>query len=63
MKKTKVTMNNSAFLGLPVLGASKILMFEYTYDCAKAKYGKLHIQIKSEDVYADLVEDVKTLRC
>ena len=32
-------MNNSAYLGIPVLVLSKILMYEFCYDYVKPKYG------------------------
>ena len=38
MKKTKVKMNNPIYLGLSILGISKILMYEFWYDYMKPKY-------------------------
>ena len=38
MKKTKVKMNKPIYLGLSILGISKILMYEFWYDYMKPKY-------------------------
>ena len=72
MKKIKVIMNKPAYLGMPILDTSKILMCEFWYDYIKPKYGdraKLcymdtdsfipYIIIK--DFYKDIVDDVE--RC
>ena len=39
MKKTKVKMNKSIYLGLSILEISKTLMHEFWYDYMKPKYG------------------------
>ena len=39
MKKIKVIMNKPAYLGMPILDTSKILMCEFWYDYIKPKYG------------------------
>ena len=39
MKKTKVKMNKSIYLGLSILEISKTLMHEFRYDYMKPKYG------------------------
>ena len=39
MKKTKVKMNKSIYLGLSILELSKILIYEFWYDYIKPKYG------------------------
>ena len=39
MKKTKVNMNKSIYLGLSILEISKTLMYEFWYDYMKPKYG------------------------
>ena len=39
MNKTKVKMNKLIYLGLSILEISKILMYEFWYDCMKPKYG------------------------
>lgn len=39
MKKTKVTMNKSVYLGLSVLDINKIAMYDYWYGYTKPKYG------------------------
>ena len=38
MKKTKVKMNKTIYLGLSILEVSKILMYEFWYDYMKPKY-------------------------
>lgn len=38
MKKTKVTMDKSVYLGLSVLDIIKIAIYEYWYGYAKPKY-------------------------
>ena len=38
MKKTKIKMNRPIYLGLSILEISKILMYEFWYDCMKPKY-------------------------
>ena len=39
MKKTKVKMNKSIYLGMSILAISKTLMYEFWYDNLKPKYG------------------------
>ena len=39
MKKIKIIMNKPAYLGMPILDTSKILMCEFWYDYIKPKYG------------------------
>ena len=38
MKKTKVKMNKSIYLGTSILDISKILLYEFWYDYIKPKY-------------------------
>ena len=38
IKKTKVKMNKSIYLGMSILDMSKILMYEFWYDYIKTKY-------------------------
>ena len=38
MKNTKIPMNRPAYLGLPILELSKIVMYEFWYDYVKPKY-------------------------
>ena len=38
MRRTKVEMNKSIYLGLSILEISKILMYEFWYDYMKPKY-------------------------
>ena len=39
MKRMKVKMNKTMYLGLSILDISKILMYEFWYDYMKPKYG------------------------
>ena len=39
MRRTKVKMNKSIYLGLSILEISKLLMYEFCYDYMKPKYG------------------------
>ena len=54
MKKTKVKMNKPVYLGISILGISKILIFEFWYDYIKAKY-------KTKQNYAKLISTVLLL--
>ena len=71
MKKTEILMNKPVNLGPSVLGFSKILMCEFWYDYVKPKYNekvklcymdtdRFIVQIKTEDIYKDIAEDVET---
>ena len=65
MHKTDVKMNKPVYLGQSVLDMSKIVMYEHWFDYAKPKYGVkakyvtqiLTVQLKPEDVYAELMRD------
>ena len=70
MKKIKVKMSKSAYLGLSILEISKTLMYEFWYDYIKPKYQKntklcymdtdsFIIHIETEDFYKDIADDVK----
>ena len=70
MKKTKVKMNKLVYLGLSILEISKILMYEFWYDCIKTKYqnnaklcymdiDSFIINIKTEDFYEIIANDVE----
>ena len=70
MKKTRVKMTKSIYLGLPILDISKTLMYEFWYDYSKPKYGDMAklcymdtdsfvIYIKTEDFYKDIADDVE----
>ena len=70
MGKIKVVMKKPAYLGQAILDLSKILMYEFHYDYMKPKYDgeklklcymdtdSLVYEIKTEDFYADIVDDV-----
>ena len=68
MKKTKVKMNKSIYLGLSILGISKTLMYEFWYDYMKPKYNdnvklcymdtdSFIMNIKTNDFYKDISND------
>ena len=70
MKKTKVKMNKPIYLGLSILEASKILMYEFWYDNMKPKYNdnvklcymdtdSFIMNIKTNDFYEDFANDVE----
>ena len=70
MIKTKIKMNKPIYLGLSILEISKILMYEFWYDCMKPKYGNnvklcymdtdsFIINIKTNDFYEDIANDVE----
>ena len=40
MKSTQRLLNKLAYLGLPILEISKIVMYEFRYDYVKPKYGE-----------------------
>ena len=70
MGKIKVVMNKPVYLGQAILDLSKIMMYEFHYDYMIPKYGleklklcymdtdSLVYEIKTEDFYADIVDDV-----
>ena len=69
MKKTKIQMNKSVYLGISILDISKTLMCELWYDYIKPKFedkaklcymdtGSFIIHIKTEDFYEDIANDV-----
>ena len=69
MKKTKVKMSKSIYLGLSILEISKISMYEFWYDCMKPKYNdnvrlcymdtdSFIMNIKTNDFYKGISDDV-----
>ena len=70
-KKTGKVINKLLDLGLPLLKLSKILMYEFSYDYLKPKYGvkskfsymdidSLIVYFKTDDIYKDIAEDFET---
>ena len=71
MGKIKVVMNKPVYLGQAILDLSKIVMYEFHYDYMVPKYGleklklcyintgSLVYDIKTEDFYEDIVNDVE----
>ena len=72
MGKVKVKMNKPVYLGQAILDLSKTIMYEFHYDYMKRKYDEKSLKllymdtdalvydIKTEDVYKDIAEDVET---
>ena len=71
MGKIKVVMNKPVYLGQAILDLSKLIMYEFHYDYMLPKYGdriklccmdtdSYVYDIKTEDFYKDIAEDVET---
>ena len=72
MGKVKVKMNKPVYLGQAILDLSKPIMYEFHYDYIKRKYNENNLKllymdtdslvydIKTEDFYKDIAEDVET---
>ena len=69
MKKAQIIMNKLVCLGLAILEISKIVMYQFSYDFVKTKYGEkaklcymdtysFIAYIKTEDIYVDIAKDV-----
>ena len=67
-KKTKIKMNKPLYLRASILDISKMLMYEFWYDCLKPKYRdrvklcytdtySFIINIKTEDFFEDISND------
>ena len=70
MKKTKVKMNKSIYLGMSILDISKTLMYKFWYNYFKSKYGdkaklcytdtdNFIIDIITENLFEDISNDVE----
>ena len=70
MNKTKVKMNKPIYLGLSILEITKLLIYEFSNDYMKPKYGdnvklcymdtdSFIMNIKTEDFYKDIANDVE----
>ena len=70
IKKTRVKMTKTLYLGMSILDISKILMYEFWYNYIIPKYGdkaklcytdidSFIIYIKTEDFFEDISSDVK----
>ena len=72
MGKVKVKINKPVYLGQGILDLSKTIMYEFHYDYMKRKYNESDLKllymdtdslvydIKTENFYKDIVEDVET---
>ena len=64
--KVKLTLNKPAYIGMCILELSKVLMYEFHYDCIKNKYGhksrlfftyRDSLMYETEDVSEDFSSD------
>ena len=70
MGKTEIVMSKPIYVGQAILDLSKIIMYGFHYDYAKTKWSNIKLlyqdtdsliyNIKTEDFYKDISEDVKT---
>ena len=65
MKKIKLKMNKPVYLGLSILEISKTLMYEFCMTILNQSISKMQkcliINIKTEDIYKDIADDVEKL--
>ena len=65
-------MNKPVCFGLSILELSRILIYEFWYDCVKLKYGEkiklpymetdsFIVNIKTDNIHKDIIEDVETI--
>ena len=70
MKKTTIKLHKPIYLGMSILDLSKTLMYDFHYNYIKPKYEEnanllftdtdsLCYEIKTEDFYVDISEDVR----
>ena len=70
IKKIKIKLNKPVYLGFSILGISKTLMYEFSYDYMKPKCGdnvrlcymdtdSLIMHVKTEDFYKDIADGVE----
>ena len=68
--RTEIILVKPVYLGFSILKISKILMYEFWYDCIKPKYqdnaklcymdtDSFIIYIKTQDLYEDIANDVE----
>ena len=70
-KETEILMNKPVYLGLSIIELSKMLMYDFSHDYVKPKYGEkvklcymdrdsFIVFTKTDDVYTDIAEDGET---
>ena len=68
--KLTLTLNKPAYIGMCIWELSKVLMYEFHYDCIKNNYNNnsrllftdtdsLMYEIKTEDVYKDISKNTE----
>ena len=60
MKKTLIAINAPVYLGLSILELSNILMYDFWIDYVKPKLFYIDTDIKTDDIYKDIAENVET---
>ena len=60
MKKTLIAINTPVYLGLSILELSNILMYDFWIDYVKPKLFYIDTDIKTDDIYKDIAENVET---
>ena len=71
MKKMQILMIKTIYLGLSILELSKILIYEFWFECVRPKHDEkaklcymgtdsFIVYIKADDIYKDIAEDVET---
>ena len=71
MRKTQILMNKLIYLKLSILQLSKIVIFEFWYDCVKLKYrqkakvcyidtDRFNVHVKTDYIYKEIAEYVET---
>ena len=72
IKKSKIVINKSVYLGLSVLDLSKTIIYEFFYEYVKLKYGEnvksfdmdtdsFIVHAKAGDICKDIAEDVEAI--
>ena len=70
-KKTSDLMNKRVYLGFSILELTKMLMYEFWYDCVNPKYcekaklcymdtDSFIVYVKTDDIYKEIEEDLET---
>ena len=71
MRKTQTLMSNPIYLALPIVELSRTVMYEFSYDYVKLKYGEkvrlchmdaysFIVSVRTDAIYNDTAENIKT---